>query len=67
VMRALEKHPRCHEELRSAQMAWVHFRDQQCAFEGSMGQRGRIIRCLRELTEARAAYLQGQTPVGCAE
>jgi uncharacterized protein YecT (DUF1311 family) len=65
VMRALEGHPRCHEELRSAQVAWVRFRDQQCAFEGAMGQKGRAIRCLRELTEARAQYLQGQSAVGC--
>lgn len=65
VMRALEKFPRCHEELRSAQLAWLRFRDQQCAFEGSMSQKGRTVRCLRELTEARANYLQGQSPVGC--
>ena len=65
-MRALEAHPKCHEELRNAQVAWVRFRDQQCAFEGSMGQKGRTIRCLRELTEARALYLQGQSPVGCS-
>jgi uncharacterized protein YecT (DUF1311 family) len=65
VMRALETHPKCHEELRSAQLAWVRFRDQQCAFEGSMSQKGRTVRCLRELTEARALYLQGQSPVGC--
>jgi uncharacterized protein YecT (DUF1311 family) len=67
VMRALETHPRCHEEFRSAQLAWVRFRDQQCTFEGSMSQKGRIVRCLRELTEARALYLQGQTPLGCSK
>jgi uncharacterized protein YecT (DUF1311 family) len=67
VMRALETHPKCHEELRSAQVAWVRFRDQQCAFEGSMSQRGRTIRCVRELTEARALFLQGQSPVGCSK
>ncbi|HXU82574.1 MAG TPA: lysozyme inhibitor LprI family protein [Polyangia bacterium] len=65
VMRALEKYPKCHEELRSAQLAWLRFRDQQCTFEGSMSQKGRTVRCLRELTEARANYLQGQTPLGC--
>jgi uncharacterized protein YecT (DUF1311 family) len=65
VMRALEAHPKCHDELRSAQLAWVRFRDQHCAYEGSMGQKGRVIRCVRELTEARALYLQGQSPVGC--
>jgi uncharacterized protein YecT (DUF1311 family) len=67
VMRALETHPRCHEELRNAQLAWVRFRDQQCAFEASMTQKGRTVRCLRELTEARALYLQGQSPVGCSK
>jgi uncharacterized protein YecT (DUF1311 family) len=65
VLRALEPHPRCHADLRNAQYAWMKFRDQQCAYEGAMSEKGRVIRCLRELTEARAAFLQGQSPVGC--
>jgi len=65
VMRVLERYPRCHDDLRNAQLSWVRFRDQQCAFEGSMAQKGRVVRCLRELTEARAAYMQGLSALGC--
>jgi uncharacterized protein YecT (DUF1311 family) len=65
VMRALEPYPKCHEDLRNAQFAWLRFRDRHCAFEGATGEKGRTIRCLRELTEARAAYLEGQTALGC--
>jgi uncharacterized protein YecT (DUF1311 family) len=65
VMRALQPYPRCRDDLRKAQFAWEKFREQQCAYEGVMGEKGRTVRCLRELTEARAAYLEGQTPVGC--
>ena len=65
VMRALQAHPKCHEELRNAQYAWLKFRDQHCSYEGAMGEKGRTIRCLRELTEERAAYLESQSPLGC--
>lgn len=65
VMRALERFPRCHDDLRNAHLAWVRFRDQHCAFEGAMAQKGRVVRCLRELTEARAAYMQGVSALGC--
>jgi uncharacterized protein YecT (DUF1311 family) len=66
VMKALQPYPKCHDELRNAQYAWLRFRDEQCSFEGAL-EKGRGVRCLRELTEARAAYLQGQTPLGCAK
>jgi uncharacterized protein YecT (DUF1311 family) len=65
VMRALERFPKCHEDLRDAQYAWGKYRDQHCAYEGIMGAQGRTVRCLREMTETRAIYLQGQSPVGC--
>jgi uncharacterized protein YecT (DUF1311 family) len=64
VMKALQPYPRCHDELRNAQYAWLRFRDDQCSFEGAM-EKGRTIRCIRELTEARASYMQGQNPMGC--
>lgn len=65
VMKALAAYPKCHEDLKDAQLAWLRYRDQHCAFEGTTGPRGRAIRCLRELTETRAAYLQAHTPLGC--
>jgi uncharacterized protein YecT (DUF1311 family) len=65
LMRALERSPRCHEDLRNAQLAWLRFRDQQCVFESAMGEKGRAIRCQRELTEARAAYLGAQNALTC--
>jgi len=65
VMRVLERFPRCHDDLRNAHLAWVRFRDQHCAFEGTMAQKGRVVRCLRELTEARAAYMQSLSALGC--
>lgn len=66
AMRVLERYPRCHDDLRRAQLAWQHFRDQHCAFEGAMAvQKGRVVRCLRELTEARAIYMQNVSPLAC--
>jgi uncharacterized protein YecT (DUF1311 family) len=65
VMKSLAPYPKCHEELRNAQLAWLRFRDQHCAFEGTSGGKGRLIRCLREVSEARAAYMQAQSPIAC--
>jgi uncharacterized protein YecT (DUF1311 family) len=65
VMRVLERYPRCHEDLRNSQLAWLRFRDQHCAFESSMAEKGRLVRCLRELTENRAIYMQGLSALGC--
>jgi len=65
VMRVLERYPRCHDDLRNAQVAWLRYRDQHCAYEGSMGQKGRVVRCLRELTESRAIYMEGLSALGC--
>jgi uncharacterized protein YecT (DUF1311 family) len=65
VMRVLERFPRCHDDLRNAQLAWLRFREQHCAFEGAMAQKGRVVRCLREVTEARATYMQGLSALGC--
>ena len=63
AMKALDTHLPCRDRLQNAQRAWVRFRDEQCAYEGSIGEKGRTTRCLRQLTESRAAYLGGQAVV----
>jgi uncharacterized protein YecT (DUF1311 family) len=65
AMRVLERYPRCHDDLRNAQLAWLRYRDQHCAFEGAMAAKGRVVRCLRELTEARSIYMQNVSPLSC--
>jgi uncharacterized protein YecT (DUF1311 family) len=65
LMKAFAAHPGCRNELQKAELAWLKFRDQHCAFEGAVGEKGRITRCLRELTIARLAYLQRQRPDDC--
>jgi uncharacterized protein YecT (DUF1311 family) len=63
--KAMAPHPACRDELQKAERAWLKFREQHCAFEGAIGDKGRITRCLRELTIARTAYLQRQHPEDC--
>ena len=54
--------PQQRELLRSAQRAWIKFRDANCAYIGA--EQGTIARvdaaeCLRGMTEARARELEG--------
>lgn len=56
-------------KLRKAEEAWLRYRERQCDFasSGSAGRREYQVvrlRCLAELTEARAAELRAETPDG---
>jgi hypothetical protein len=43
----------------------VKFRDDHCAYEGAITDKGRTVRCLRELTIPRTAYLERQSGERC--
>jgi uncharacterized protein YecT (DUF1311 family) len=62
LMLDLAKAPRCRNQLRDAQRAWIRFRDEQCNYEGAIGAKGRTTQCLREFTTQRADYLTRQAP-----
>lgn len=65
LMKALASHPGCRDDLQKAQRAWVKFRDDHCAYEGAITDKGRTVRCLRELTIPRTAYLERQSGERC--
>jgi uncharacterized protein YecT (DUF1311 family) len=65
LQKALAAHPACRDDLQKAQRAWSRFRDDHCAYEGAVTDKGRAVRCLRELTIARTAYLQRQSGESC--
>jgi uncharacterized protein YecT (DUF1311 family) len=59
--------PASQERLRDTQRAWIAFRDKECVFRtgGGLNQEGDIwpmlvLRCTRDLTEARTRNLQDQ-------
>jgi uncharacterized protein YecT (DUF1311 family) len=65
LVKALAPHPPCRDELQKAERAWLKFRDEHCSYEGAVAEKGRTVRCLRELTIARTAYLQRQSGDRC--
>lgn len=46
------------EPLRAAQLAWIDFRDANCAFEGSQSSTDKTL-CLTRMTEKRTQELSG--------
>ena len=57
------RHPAAAADLRSAQRAWLKYRDSECALESDYAQGGSLQpiisgRCLTELTRARTKQLR---------
>lgn len=62
LVRSLSRQPRRVEVLRTAQRAWIRFRDAQCEFEGLEFDGGSMqpmveLLCMADLTEQRANEL----------
>lgn len=65
VIGTLEKFPACRDRLKNAQLAWIRFRDDHCAYDGATGYKGRTTECLAEVTRQRVDYLKYQSVELC--
>jgi len=65
VLGTLDQFPACKDRLKKAQLAWIKFRDDHCAYDGATGYKGRTTECLGELTRQRVDYLKQQAVELC--